>query len=231
MTRFAWLVVFLVVVAAGCGGSGYSNTPDCLALLAWNGVKYEGVQIDEPRTLGRRLGTAVIPECGPEPERRVAIRRIKGIHPSIAVVAPGPSGTHPDSMIVWVGPGYLLSSPIHPLHEDTRTAVGSRDATAGFQCETPRTVRGRALETPAAASGYLRVAVDDPVLEAFLMRDDVDRIVNLDRETAVRGLTRHGVPYVEVGDEFELTASECEGREDESGLVGLQLLVATKLSR
>jgi hypothetical protein len=235
MARFAsCLVALIAVVATGCGGSesaGPPNTTDCAALLVWNDLTYQGIQVDEPRPLGRRLGTVVVPRCGPQPERQVAIRRIEGVHPSIAVVAPGPSGTYPDSSLVWVGPGYLLSSPVHPLHEDTRAVVGSWGATAGYRCRAPRTVHGRAVETPAALSGYIRIAVDDPTFEAFLSRDDVDRIVNLDRDTAVRGLTRHGVPYVEAGDEFELTAGQCEGREDEPGLAGLQLLVATKLSR
>jgi hypothetical protein len=232
MARFAWLAL-AAVVASGCGTSdsaGPSSMADCAALLVWNGVTYEGIQVDEPRPLGRRLGTAVVPRCGPEPRREVGIRRIEGVHPSIAVVAPGPSGGYPDSSLVWVGPGYLLSSPVHPLHEDTRAAVGGWDATARYRCETPRTVHARAQATPAALSGYLQVAVDDPILEAFLAREDIDRIVNLDRRTVVKGLTRHGVPYVEVGDEFDLAVRDCVGREDEPGLAGLRRLVATKLT-
>jgi hypothetical protein len=231
MARLAWLVVLAAAVVAGCGGTKSANLPDCAALLVWNGVPYEGIQLDEPRRLGRRLGSAVIPECGPEPEREVAIRRIQGVHPSIAVVAPGPSGTYPDSLIVWVGPGYLLPSPVHPLHDDTQAAVGGWDATAGYRCEPPRTVRGRAEETPAALGGYLKVAVDDPALRAFLTENDVDGLVNLDRRTAVMDLARHGVPYVEAGDKLEFTVRECVGREDEPGLAGLRRLVATKLSR
>jgi hypothetical protein len=224
MARFVWLAVLTAVLVSGCGAGDNSLMPDCEARLLWNGTLYEGIQIDEPRPLGGRLGEAVIPRCGPVPKRSVQVRDITGVHPSIAVNAAR------DASLVWLGPGYLLASPAHPLHEATRAAVGRWDATEGYRCDEPRTVRGRAEERPTAVSGYVRVSVDDAALDVFLARRDIDRIVNLDRRTIVKGLMRHGVPYVEAGDEFDLTVRKCVGRESEESVAGLERIVATKLT-
>jgi hypothetical protein len=228
--RFSCLAVF-ALAAAACGGAQTAAPemqPDCAALLVWNGVTYRGVDVGRPLALGRRLGTALIPACG-EKEREVPVAAIDGIHPSIALVAPGRKDTYPDSTLVWLGPGYLTTSPLHPLHEEIRAAWGDSNAESGFRCESPRVFRARARERPAASEGFLHVTVDDESLQAFLTREDVDGIVTLDTNTTIVGFRRHGVPFIDAGDEFELTVRECEGREDEPGLAGLRRLMVKRL--
>jgi hypothetical protein len=234
MVRFAICLAAAAGAAAGCAG-GQTSAPevhggDCAALLVWNGVTYEGAEVAQPPAVGKRLGKAVIPECGPtDPEREVDVAEIEGIHPSVALVAPGPEGTYPDSDLVWLGPGYLTPSRLHPLHEEIRAAWGGWNQESGFRCGRSRVFRARARDTPAASQGFLRVTVDDEALRAFLMRDDVDGIVNLDAQTVIVGFRRHGVPFIKAGNEFELTVRECEGKEDEPGLAGLRRLVVKQL--
>lgn len=205
-------------------------TPDCVGALVWEGVTYEAADVAEPPPLGKRLGKALIPIVRCEPKRKVNISEIEGIHPSIALVAPGPEGAHPDSDLVWLGPGYLAPSPLHPLHEELRVALGDwENAEAGYRCQGPRVLPAQAKERPAASQGFVRVSSDDPTFGAFLEREDVDGIVNLDANTVVMGFRRHGVPFIDTGDEFELTVRKCEGKESVPGMAGLQRLVVKQL--
>ena len=53
----------------------------------------------------------------------------------------------------------------------------------------------------------------------------------VEADTAVSGLDRHGVPYVEGGDEVLLVLRPCDGDESTPGLAGLRLLIADSIER
>jgi hypothetical protein len=223
----------LVAAVSACGGeSGRSSEvqDDCLASLVWNEVTYEGASIKEPLTNGPRVADGVIPECRPEPERRVAVTTIRGVHPSVAVATPGPRDEYPGDDIVWLGPGYIALSPLHPLHDELRAAGWIPNSYAGgeWRCELPRIVRVWVRERPAALSGLLRVRSDEKT-EQFITGDDVDTYVVVDERTAYVGLRRHGTPFINAGHELEATVRECFGTSKEPGLQGLRLVVASRL--
>jgi hypothetical protein len=229
-----YVAALVAAATAGCAGDQSANDGapqnDCGALLVWRGVTYEGAEAASPPALGKRLGKAVLPRCGAsDPKNKVVVVRIEGIHPSVALVAPGPEGTYPNSDLLWLGPGYLTPSPLHPLHEEIRAAWGDWHEEAAFHCTAPRVFRARARETPAASEGFLRVTARDRGVRAFLIRDDVDGIVTVDEHTVVVGFRRHGIPFVGAGDKFELTVRECEGKKEEPGFAGLRRLLVTRL--
>lgn len=232
LCRAAYLLV-LGVAMSGCGGNE-ERAPqmdgDCMAALVWQGLRYEGAQVTEPLRLGPRLADGVLPACTPDPEREVDVAAIRGVHPSVAVATPGPARDYPGSDIVWLGPGYVASSGLHPLHDELRRA-GWRPPVyteAEWDCERRRSLRVRVRERPAALAGSVRVIADDET-EAFVRGDDVDTYFVLDANTDVVGLRRHGVPFIAAGADLDVTARECLGEEEEPGLRSLRLVVAVEI--
>jgi hypothetical protein len=154
----------------------------------------------------------------------VDVAAIRGVAPPVALVSPAY-----DRDLVWLGSGYLASSPQHPLHDVVEHAVGGWDAERGFRCKAPITLTAQARRTPGALDGYVEVSAAEAEWETFLMEGDVRGIVSLDDDMVVTDLRRHDIPFVRTGDVFELTISECEGRETEPGLAGLRLLVVREM--
>ena len=226
-------LVMVGVALSGCGGDAEPASQmdgDCMAALVWQGVRYEGAQVTDPPPLGAPLADGVIPACPPDPEREVDVAALRGVHPSVAVATPGPAREYPGSDIVWLGPGYVASSGLHPLHDELRGA-GWRPPVYGqdeWDCQRRRALRVRVRERPAALAGSVRVTADEET-EAFIRGDDVDTYVVLDANTVVVGLRRHGVPFIAAGAELDVAARECLGEDQEPGLRGLRLIVATRV--
>jgi hypothetical protein len=228
----------IAAVAAGCNqpesAEGTRTEPaatlDCAYPLVWNDVRYEvGMDLAASSNLGPELGSGVVLGCGSEelgyyPDEDVDVRRIEGTAPSIAVAALLENASEP---LVWLAHGYLVESPRHPLHVDL--AESRRiDGHEGFTCGGPLTTNARALTTPAPGQP-LEVAAEDPEVESLLVAPGAQRLVSVESDTAISGLERHGVPYVERGDEFVLVVRACDGDESRPGLAGLRLLIADSI--
>jgi hypothetical protein len=236
MRRAALILVALAM--AGCGGGSASDSadrpePDCAYPLVWAGTTYDP-ELDLPATseLGPSLGAGTVLGCGDLseggiPDERVGVRRIEGIHPEVAVAALLEGGTDP---IVWLAPGYLLESPAHPLHRAAVESAGVGEPPGDdFTCGRPLATPGRALSTPRQ-NFPLEVQAEEPAVESLLTEAGTQRVVSLTTDTVITGLERHGVPYIERGDEFTLVVRACDGVESESGVAGLRLLYADRLA-
>jgi hypothetical protein len=155
----------------------------------------------------------------------VNVVRIRGVSPQVAVGVEGD-----DWPYAWLAPGYILESPLHPLHDSVFGSVEKPDAEDGFNCGRTRVIRVRAVTTPAFDVQPLTVEAEDDQLQSFLVREDVDGIVTLDAHSVVSGFERGGIPFLKAGDEFSMTLRECVGKATEAGLAGLRRLVVKEVS-
>jgi hypothetical protein len=179
--------------------------------------------VREPVEVGEPLGEGVVPSCNdtvppdPSAERIVRVRALTGISPNVAVAIEEDGG----EPTVWLAPGYPVEHPAHPLHDRLFGGSDEPDEERGLTCEAPVSFQARAATTPGGVA--FRVVSDDEAVAALLARHD-DGSVSIDAQTAVSGLDRDGLPYLEAGDEFRLTVRGC------SGLDGVRVLVAKTLS-
>lgn len=232
------VVTLLALVAAGCGGGPTSDPeaqpePDCAHPLVWGGVTYDpGLDLPATHEVGPSLGSGVVLGCGDVeaggvPDELVTVRGIERINPAVAVAVNLEDATEP---IVWLAPGYVIESPEHPLHAAAVEWLSVGESPGNdFTCGPALETRARALSTPR--QNYpLEVRADDPGVESLLTESDTQRVVSLASDTEITGLERHGVPYVERGDEFTLVLRACDGKESEPGLAGLRVLYADRLA-
>ncbi len=236
MRRAALILVALGM--AGCGDGSASDSadrpePDCAYPLVWAGTTYDpGLDLPATSELGPSLGTGTVLGCGDLseggiPDERVGVRRIEGIDPAVAVAVALEGSTEP---IVWLGRGYLLESPEHPLQGPAVRTLGIGDLPGDdFTCGPPLETGARALSTPRQ-NFPLEVQAEDPAVESLLTEAGTQRVVSLTTDTVITGLERHGVPYIERGDEFTLVLRACDGVESEPGVAGLRLLYADRLA-
>jgi hypothetical protein len=233
MTRLA-LALLVAAALVGCSRTERAADEvvhgDCMAELVWDGATYSGADLARPLPVERPLPPGVVPACSPDPEREVAVAAIRGIHPEVAVSTPGPAETYPGSDLVWLGAGYLATSPFHPLHDEIRSGgwePQTLDADE-WTCGPERVLRVRARERPGPLDGFVQIAAD-PETAAFVRGDDIDSLITLETTTRVVGLRRHGVPYIGTGTQLLVTVQECVGKEDVPGAAGLRLVVATEV--
>lgn len=238
LAEAALIVGLMTVAAVGCGeqnkAGGTPTEPDaaldCAYPLLWKGVRYEaGIDLPTSSRLGPEIGSGVVLGCGSEemgyyPDEDVRVRSIEGVDPAVAVAALTKDA---DGPLVWLGHGYLVGSPRHPLHSAIATSWGL-DGHEGFTCDESRTTTARVLSTPAPGQP-VKVKADDPEVGALLTAPGTHRLVSIEADTAISGLERHGVPYVEGGDELVLALRPCDGDENEPGLAGLRLLIADSI--
>ena len=169
----ALVALAIIVAAAGCAGQERAgSTPtepdaalDCAYPLVWNEVRYEaGIDLPSSARLGPKLGPGVVLGCGSEemgyyPDENVSVRRIDGVDPAVAVAARIKDADRP---IVWLGHGYLVESPRHPLHPTIATSWGL-DGHQGFTCGASRKTRAYVL-FDARSGQPLEVRADIPRL-------------------------------------------------------------------
>jgi hypothetical protein len=195
-------------------------------------VTYDpGLDLPTSAQLGASLGTGTVLGCGDAsavliPDERVTVRRVKGINPSVAVAATLEGSTEP---LIWLGRGYVLENPRHPLHEAAAGFGLGEPPDDSYACGAPLETRARALSTPRQ-NFPLEVQAEDPAVESLLTEAGTQRVVSLTTDTGITGLERHGVPYIERGDEFTLVLRACDGVESEPGVAGLRLLYADRLA-
>jgi hypothetical protein len=231
MVRGALVVAVALLAAAGCGGGeaadeeGSRGHQDCVAHLTWNGVEYWSAgELEAAAAARKRLGRGIVrcPGDDAPPGRDVTVLQVDGVSPSVVVAVEG-------EPYAWLAPGYLPESPRHPLHDALFGSPEEPSAEPGFRCEPSRTIRARALTTPAFDVVPLEVEAADEETQAFLRREGAGGVVTLDADTVVTGFERDGIPFVQAGDEFRLVLSECEGKQSEPGLAGLRRLVVQQL--
>jgi hypothetical protein len=234
--RAGAVVLLTIVGLAACGGEQEGARPstaalDCAYPLVWNTATYDpGLDLPPTHEVGPSLGTGVVLGCGDVstgiiPDERVDVSRVEGINPAVAVAATLEGSTEP---LVWLGRGYLLEDPRHPLHDAARSGLVEPPG-ADFTCGPPLETRARSLSTPRP-NVSLEVQAEDPDVESLLTEPGTQRVVTLSTDTVIIGLERHDVPYVERGDEFTLVLRACEGNSGQPGLAGLRLLYADRLT-
>ena len=216
--RFGSGLGLAVVMAAivGCGDTADNSQGACAASLTWRGATYIGVSLSRKATpaVGRRVGTGTIPPCidtspppdPPEKAERIALRRIKGVSPRIAVYADG---------LVWPAFGFFTELPSHPLH---RAFHGSRQGVPNFtregRCRGMRTIRGLVTTTQFGPVDI------NPLGKARSLSLRIDAI------TRIRGFSKAGHPYLERGDEIRVRGLRCRPT-PESGFPSRFLLART----
>ena len=178
----------MAVVAVAAAGPAHATV--CVPTLTWRGVLYDGgFWYRGGVSLGSRVGTGLVPDCPspgqpPQPPTPVALLRVDGVRPAIAVAARHDRG-------VYLAEGYVIQSRLHPLH---RNVYGrhSPNERRGWSCGAVFRRTGRVTGPPP---NVVRVGRAHYFIDAG---------------THFSGrLTRHGVPYLGHGTRVTLTATRC----------------------
>jgi hypothetical protein len=185
--------VFAVSAAAvvgGCslGGGGETGaTPSCASAVRWNGDVYFGNDLRMPRAA--RVGTGVTPPCrsGDDP-RRVALHRLRGVDPTVAVAVAGDDDT------VFLAEGFLPQLASHPVHDAIERRSGPLLAP-------------RRCSREFAESGT--VTAVSPLL---LRSRRGEAAISLHARTRVTGFLRAGQPYLQRGDRITVRGRVCAER-------------------
>ncbi len=191
--------VAAMAVAATASQGAAPARASCAPVIGWRGGAYFGgfVRRDGARPAGR-LSRGTIPGCNDtggadEPDTPVAVRRVAGVDPRIAVWAGGD---------LYVAAGYFPQLPGFPLarwHVDRGRSCRERASVS----VVARTQSG----SPGVVSATLLRAV--PQLRwprgHRLFAGDVD----IDSKTRFAGLRRAGLPYLGPGQRIRARALAC----------------------
>jgi len=219
-------LLLTAALAAGCGGGQESAAGgDCVERLLWSGGEYGGTPGRPP--LGEVLGRTATLGCGGEPSREVTIFSVRGVHPSVAIAVRPEGGRR----FLGLGPGYLVESPRHPLHDVVFGSESQPDTYRGYDCRRPRSVLARAVTTPVHETTSLIVAAERRADRSYLRGRGADGVLTFDAGSVIEGFDRHGIPFIEVGDRFRLLLRACTGgSEAPPGLRGLDKRIVVMLS-
>lgn len=177
-------------VIGGCslGGGGETDaTSSCASAVRWNSDIYFGNQIRMPRAA--RVGTGVIPPCdsGDTP-RRVALHRLRGVDPTVAVAVAGDDDT------VFLAEGFFLQLAGHPVREATERRRGPPTG--------PRRCSGEFAQTGTVTA-----------VQPLLLRSRRGEVaISLHARTRVTGFLRAGEPYLQIGDRLTIRGRVCGDR-------------------
>ncbi len=222
--RFVIAVLAVLPLLAACSDPELEG--DCVERLFWKGREYDGLRSKvEP---GPLVGRAASFACG-EHLGTVALRRVPGVRPSIAVVV-SPRGQR---SYVGLGAGYLIESPAHPFHDEMVGSMWNEPDRYDLQrCGPPRDVPARALRTPLPIERPLQVAALRAKDRRYVTGRGVQGILTMDARTEIADrLDRLGVPYVEAGDHVRLRLRACRfTRQAEPGLRGLAQLNVVRVA-
>jgi hypothetical protein len=221
----------LALAAAGCDvGNPAMNDGDCAAHFTWNGVEYGGVANASVEDLGDgTIGPSVVRGCPNDPPLDVTVHRVRGVDPSVAVGVA--YDTEPGHMTIWGHPGYVIESPLHPLH---RAAYRTDDRPAatriGYRCDEPRRFRVRVVAVQWPGGIPMKVRPLRKADRAYLLGDGMAGDVNLYAGSDLRVERRHGIPFVAIGDRGTVVLRDCVGtREAGPGFEGLRTFVVDEL--
>jgi hypothetical protein len=219
----------LLALAAGlvgaCGAQEQQLAEgDCVEELVWRGGQWAGHRHRPP--LAERIDRTTTLACG-KPYARVSIHRIPGVDPSVAVGV----RRRGERSYLALGPGYVVQSPRHPFH---RVLYGSEERPRpydGLTCRGPRALVARVSRAPVGDERWLTVRAERPRERRFLRGRNVGGNLSIFAATAIDGLDRRGIPYVERGRRLRLTLRACRGgAAAEDGLRGLAFLVVDRMS-
>jgi len=199
-------VISLTGFLSACGLIVGGASASCVLSIKWNGVSYISGNFEQPIALGPPLGKAVVPPCddtgdpGCQREKagEIAISRVPGVDPRVAVG--GPSGRD-----VFLAAGFFPQLPDHPLHEAAYGSPRRPNERAGWHCDDaiPGLV-GTVTQTPGW--GFI-----------FGVRFDGDRVrrqygrtaVFVDARTRIAGFDEFDLPRITEGDRIRATVREC----------------------
>jgi hypothetical protein len=178
-------------LAGGCalGGSAReaARSSSCGSAVQWNGNIYFGNVLAMPH--GPRVGTGTIPPCesGEKPQR-VALDRLRGVNPSVALAVAG------DNDSVFLAEGFFPELASHPVHEAIRRRRGP----------LPRPHRCR--------SRFERTGTVTAVRPLYLLSSNGTTALSLYADTRITGFLRAGEPYLQTGDRIIVRGRVCAER-------------------
>jgi hypothetical protein len=182
-----------------------ARATSCEPRLTWRGALYIGGFNARGVDFGSRVGTGLVPDCAdtggePEPPTPIALLRVAGVRPAIAV------GTKPDRAL-YLAEGFVIESPRHPLHRKLFRR-GSPNETRGWTCR-PAFARVGRIRTPPPFSVSIAFRRSGRTAQVF-----VDARTQFDDR-----LSRFGVPYLAVGTRVRATLTRCTRSRGRSKLV------------
>jgi hypothetical protein len=206
--------------ASGGTSSGATRAASCAAVVEWNGTTYYGTgRLPRPISLAGPLGEGTVPSCqdtvpgSPSPARSVALARVAGVPPEMAVSVAREAGT------LYVAPQFFPQIPgtaLHDLIYGHRDVPNERVGIEGCPTSTTATIHGTVV---SSGLGNLRVDASDP--DAELPGDNpifTDAATKVTCEDA-------STPYAEPGDSVRASVLVCRNPDDPRYLK----LVATRV--
>ena len=207
--------------ASGRTSSGRHSAASCAAVVEWNGTTYYGMgRLLKAISIAGPLGEGTVPSCqdtvpgSPSPARPVALARVDGVQPEMAIAVVGEAGT------LYVAPQFFPQIPGTALHDliygPNRDVPDERVGEEGCPASSRATIDGTVV---SSGFGTLRVDAADP--DAELPGDNP--IFTYAQTT----ITREGAstPYVEPGDSVQASVLVCRNPDDPHYLT----LVATRV--
>lgn len=201
--------------------SGGSSAALCAAVVEWEGTTYYGAGgLPNAISLAGPLGEGTVPSCGdtvpgsPSPARSVALARVAGLPPGMAIAVAGENDT------LYVAPQFFPQIPGTALHDRIygpgRDVPNERVGVQGCPTSTRATIDGSVV---SSGFGTLRVEASDP--DAELPGDNpifTDAQTTITREDA-------STPYAQPGDSVQAAVLVCRNPDDPHYLK----LVATRV--
>lgn len=214
------LILGLCTVFGGLAVPSEGMATTCIPAMSHRDAAYFGVRAFRTiRPVGRPARALVPPCTAPwEPPRAptpLAVFRIAGVHPAVAVT---------DQMgTVWLAWGFFPWLSSHPLYEAIKAGPRNYDATEGADCSRI-TASGRVTRPPRAWAG-LEIAPDAPSKSLDPHHYGI-LYLRVDPHTRVVNLRRLGLPFVGRGRRVTITALRCP---EEGGADDPPLLVARRI--
>jgi hypothetical protein len=201
--------------------SGGSSAASCAAVIEWNGTTYYGMgRLLKAISLAGPLGEGTVPSCqdtvpgSPSPAQSVALARVAGVPPEMAVAIARETGT------LYVAPQFFPQIPGTALHDRIygpgRDVPNERVGIEGCPTSTTAKIDGTVV---SSGFGTLRVDAADPDAEL-----PGDNPIFSDAQTTI---TRKdaSTPYAEPGDSVRASVLVCRNPDEPRYLK----LVATRV--
>lgn len=193
----------------------------CAAAVEWEGTTYYGGRVNGSFSLGRALGEGAVPSCQdsvpgtPSPTQSVALVRVTGLPPEMAVAIAG------DASTIYQAPQFFPQIPGTRLHDIVYGAdpnvPNERVGEGGCSASTMAEIDGKIV---SSSLGGLRVDSSDSDAEL-----PGDNPIFTDAQTKVERADA-AIPYAEPGDGVRASVLVCRNPDDPHYL----MLVATRVT-
>jgi len=193
----------------------------CTALVEWEGTTYYGGRVNGSFSLAGALGKGTIPSCqdtvpgSPSPAQSVALVRVAGLPPEMAVALAGDTGT------LYQAPQFFPQIPGTRLHDiiygPGRNVPNERVGEGGCPASTTDEIEGSIV---SSGLGVFRVDSSNP--DAKLPGDNpifTDAHTKVERADA-------SIPYAEPGDAVRASVVVCRNPDEPHYLK----LIATRVT-